>query len=97
MGITITNAAELYKPICAACDERGEYTLATEKLYGQHYCGTCFSLRTELETPQGLPQAREGEEAPAVQEGAQDLPSSALRQRRRVLHQMREVAGVESK
>lgn len=45
--IAIINADELYRPICFACDERGEYTLATEERNGEALCASCATSHDE--------------------------------------------------
>lgn len=39
--------ADLYKPICTRCDDKGRYTLATEKHMGEDYCSDCLSDMAE--------------------------------------------------
>lgn len=45
--IHIVNADELYQPICAACDARGEYTLATRERWGEPICESCDDRANE--------------------------------------------------
>lgn len=61
----------LYEPICAACDEDGIITLATEERFGIWLCASCATAEDEAAYERMLADYYGGASAQTVNEQSQ--------------------------